>query len=267
MSTEFEKQQEAALEAFLAGETDDFDMYARDPQDFAALAEVVPGLVITSAGGICPLQVSGTILGHPFYYRERHGWAELRVGGEHTDADDELHILSPHWEAAEQVEEFRDGPGWADSLINLIPRLERGTFLFEFPCARIVYDDPDDLSTGHIDESTRGLLSTSVRGVDEADAIRRCTTFEFSQWLADRGIDEQAQRLDHALRVDAFVLKAVSPDTRIFPEVFPDFRLALPPDALLVWDELNGYHRIRTPWAPQEVYLGKDLLNQDQDQD
>lgn len=260
MGEAFDKKQEAALEAFLAGETDNFDMYARDPQDFAALAEVVPGLVITSAGGVCPLQVSGTILGHPFYYRERHGWAELCVGGQHNDVDAELHVLSPHWAAAEQVEEFRAGPGWADSLINLIPRLERAGFLFEFPCARIVYDDPNDLSTAWIDEATRGLLSTNVRGLDEQDAIRRYTTFEFSQWLADRGIGEQAQKDNHAVRVDAFVAKAVSPDTRIFPEVFPDFRVVLPPEAVLVWDELNGYHRIRTPWAPEELYRREGFM-------
>lgn len=259
MSKEFDEKQEKALMAFLNGEidADDFDMYARDPQDFAALSAVVPGLVVTSAGGIVPFQAEGTIQGHPFYYRERHGWAELRIGGEHANGSTDDHVLSPHWIAQEQVEEFRTGPSWADSLVNLVPRLERGTFLFEFPCARIVYDDENDLSTGRIDESTRGLMSTNVRGFDEQDAIARYTTFELSPWLAQKGIDEQKQRLSHQLRVDAFVPKAVSPDTRVFPEDFPDFRIVLPPEAMLVWDELNGYHRIITPWAPEQVYLGE----------
>lgn len=56
------------------------DFYAQDPDDWAFLEPVLPGLRVTSAGGLLPFQASGTLEGRPFYYREEWGSANLRVG-------------------------------------------------------------------------------------------------------------------------------------------------------------------------------------------
>jgi hypothetical protein len=35
---------------------------------------------ITEQGGACPYQATGTILGQPFYFRYRNGYASLEIG-------------------------------------------------------------------------------------------------------------------------------------------------------------------------------------------
>lgn len=46
------------------------------------LIEKHPELTISSYGGSCPVQVEGNYKDKPFYFRLRHSWASLSLGGD-----------------------------------------------------------------------------------------------------------------------------------------------------------------------------------------
>lgn len=132
MSTEFQKNFKEAFFAYLEGEDSDvdFDIYAQDINDWAWLGEMVPGLVLSSAGGVLPFQAEGLYHGHPWYYKERYGQASLRVAqlnAENAYLPGEL-LFSAH----EEVEEFRAGPGWISTILNLFENLEKSPFRYDF---------------------------------------------------------------------------------------------------------------------------------------
>lgn len=72
-----------------------------------------PRVKEASGGGLCPVQWFGTLTnGWVFYYRMRHGWADVHVGPPGTSKD-ELPLINPNWiqedfdQAYAQGEEYR----------------------------------------------------------------------------------------------------------------------------------------------------------------
>lgn len=82
--------------------------------DDTALRELynrIPGLHITSIGGVAPFQVEGTWLEHPFYLRYRHDEVSLRIGSPRFP---ERSIVSaPVWSA------YRDYTGPMNTVTEL----------------------------------------------------------------------------------------------------------------------------------------------------
>lgn len=126
-----------------------FDIYAQDPNDWDWLSQIIPGLCIYSAGGALPFQAEGLINGHPFYYRERHGTARLNIG----EIDGEMPYLNKAvYTASEEVEEFRRGPEWIATFINLLENLKKAPFQYEFSGNEVILandgvKNPDSIST------------------------------------------------------------------------------------------------------------------------
>lgn len=149
MSIEFEKHKKKAfLEAIDSPElASNFNVFAQDLNDWAWLSECVPGLVLSSAGGFGNLQAEGLYYGHPWYYSESDGYATLRVAQLHADNAylPEGTLYTSH----EEVENWRKGPGWISSLINLFENLEKAPCLYRFPAKEIGFkEDREPRSPG-----------------------------------------------------------------------------------------------------------------------
>jgi hypothetical protein len=97
---------------------------------YLPLTDRVPGLEITSAGGACPFQAEGTLLGMPFYFRYRSAHATLRVGEDLFDKS----LYSAGMEFGDD-----DLQGWLEEdefmslMVTLIGDLERAPIAWEFP--------------------------------------------------------------------------------------------------------------------------------------
>lgn len=123
MSTEFNDKQKAQFMAFLAGETDDFDLWACDPETYAvACSQIADGLSVESCGGMLPFQAQGAITALAadgsnvpmrWYYRSKHGVARLNVAVTQCDCPG----LNPLYTAS--LEEFGDEFDYSDWLRNL----------------------------------------------------------------------------------------------------------------------------------------------------
>lgn len=128
-STSFQKAKHAKFKAFLAGETDEFDLWEVDPAEFTSIsAAIADSFTITSAGGMAPFQAMGQITALAedgtqvpmrWYYRSRHSEANLRV----AMTQDECFGSSPlFWASMRELSEF-DYSHWLTNLVALIPQL------------------------------------------------------------------------------------------------------------------------------------------------
>lgn len=229
-----------------------FNPYAVDPARMAWLAELVPGTVITSAGGFVPFQVEGLLHGLPFYYRERTGTASLSVG---QPGAPHAYGPNPLWRAQEDVEELRGGPTWLDSFVNLVENLRPVEFWYEFPHREVTWSDrkPKDINTVTFTPGDDGSPMTfkAARGSTPAVAYERAATFEESAYLSMRGWSVDVQRRIHAAQVATMSRQPSAPDDRVWPDVHPTFAVTVP-DA---WRSIrpDGTTRIVTPWAPGTV--------------
>lgn len=105
----------------------------------------VPGLHIESSGGSCPFQADGTWGdGYTWYFRYRHGYAQLRVGwNESSDEEDQYrYMVNPHWTAGYRYSEEDDGtltmPEFTNLFCLLASQLESEPYAYEF--ARLTND-------------------------------------------------------------------------------------------------------------------------------
>ena len=254
MSKKSHAQQLKKFETFLAGESQDFDVVALDPQLFATAGQrIADGFTIESAGGACPFQATGEICaravdGAPvpmqWYYRSRHGWARLSVG---ISQDSE-----PLFSASlAEIAEF-DYSHWLSNLTTLIQELKPQPYTYSFPAFAIdenyqVHDRVRELGLGvrdvvalhhggdqRVADLPIHRLVTTIGGLghNADEALVDARTFRPTAFLTNNGISEDRQRAYHAALVATMDpspfnpwLNRVDLDTR--PR--PDVQLADPP--------------------------------------
>lgn len=240
MGKEFHENKMKAFKDWVGGGADvDFDLWSQDPDDWKDLRQFIPSLVIASAGGIVPFQAEGLLFGLNFYYRERHGWASLSLA--HTQ--EECYGPNVLYSAGEEVEEFRGGLGWLDSLFNLIPHLEEVEFLYSFPHDELIFEK--DHGEGEVHPHPEGGMKSwvSVRGKTQEEAWAKATRFERHPYFDGLGWSEDFQRRIHEAKMATLRNEPREVDERIFPETPPVFEVQIPE----LWKREDG--RIITPWA------------------
>ena len=180
---------------------------ARKTIDFATVLRRFPSLQIVSAGGACPFQSEGTLQGHPYYFRYRHGYASLSVGGEDC-------VGSPLWHAGEELTDQDDGwlsfEEFTNVFTRLASRLERAPFRYEF---------------AELDEAGQPLFHTNPNGTfPRTWPGWGHTPEEAYEAAATRWHPEVHLWQHYEQEAAALSDSPVEADTRVFPEVDPDFR-------------------------------------------
>lgn len=234
-----------------------FNPYAIDPTQMSWLTDLIPGIVVTSAGGFVPFQAEGLLHGLPFYYRERTGLASLSVGGPGAP-----HAYGPNplWRAQEDVEELRGGRAWLDSLINLVQTLRPLEFRYEFAHREVTWSDrkPKNIDTVTFTPGNDNAPMTfkAARGSTPALAYERAATFEESAYLSGHGWSVDVQRRLHDAQVATMSSEPSAPDDRVWPDIHPTFAVTVPD----TWRTIgpDGTPRIVTPWAPEKVEPSDD---------
>lgn len=192
-----------------------FDLYKQNPADWDFLSEVIPGLVITSAGGILPYQAEGTLHGLPFYFRCRHEQASIRLVavGENAVSGSTLYTAStpaPHMINDEQFIEL---------LIHLVSSLKPAEFRWEFMGRKVTVDknleialsdDEEEISYGWGFTPEEGFLATR----------------EHSEYLLEHGFSHDLQ--DQIWEAKKLNPVPVNSDNRNWPNPEPVFEVKLP---------------------------------------
>lgn len=164
-----------------------------------------PYLTIQYAGNGYPFQAGGAIHNQGFYFRFRHNYASLRVGGD-------LHFKALYAASAEYGE--GEDQGWLEPeefvvlMRMLIPRLERAEIFWEFP--GIVGEDIGPRKAGEPD--TYGDWGHTPEHA-------WCRLHEPSGFLLAHGFDEERQRQMRAAQ--QLRPQTVTVDDRVFPDPDP----------------------------------------------
>lgn len=212
------KHKQAFLDYLAAdsAEPDGFDLYAQDPGAWRDLSARIPGLLITSAGGACPFQVEGTLHGLDFYFRYRHGYADLRVG------DAFRHHLyqsgtafGDEWAGVLSHEEF------ADLMAQLVPELAPASFCYEFVGVKVDVERGEDGNLVFTPTEETCTYYGWGHSAEEAHAALD----SISEYLLDHGFSEADQRRLHAAQAPRPT--PLNTDERVFPDPAPVFA-ALP---------------------------------------
>jgi hypothetical protein len=219
-----------------------FDMWAQDPHDWNWLQEMIPGVVITSAGGIMPFQVEGYLNDHPFYYKERDGDARLNVGAVDGPAP---YLGDCIYTSKTDVEEFRRGPGWISTFMNLIEALARSHFLYEFEGKKVIM--PNNESDKNLDnitvaEGITEIYKTWGHSPEEALAYH---------YTSGKGVlvdhyGWQLEYYDKMIELEDINPIPLNKDERVIPE--PVFEVRAPE----IWRNSEGLVEI-----PENVWVAK----------
>lgn len=176
-------------------------------RDFAELYARVPGLHITSAGGVAPYQVEGTWLGYAFYFRFRGGSATLTIARK----DDEL-FSRPLWSAA--TSHGDDWSGWLNRkeftslFCELAGKLGKAWFRFEFQ-----------------------VLSMPEPSLDGFLPAQQSSDIPTREWVWAYTVEEARERLkEYPYNSVQYAHEPITNDDRVYPETTPEF-IVLPPQA------------------------------------
>lgn len=205
-SKEFAKE---LIEAALRGE--EVDLYRQDPADWEFLAELIPGLVVTSAGGSFPYQAQGTLQGFPFYFRARGEWATLHLSAPGFDPVG-FELL---YYAGTAVPFGFGAQDFCEAMLRLVPALEKSPFRWEFSGYKL--DIPGKKSW----EAVRTDQKEINVGWGHTPEEGWAKTQEISEYLLEHGCTEEMQRKHLELR--GVSKTPLNQDNRVFPEVDPIF--------------------------------------------
>jgi hypothetical protein len=202
------------MEAALAGE--DVDLYQQRPEDWEFLAEFIPGLKITSAGGMLPFQALGTLHGFPFYFRARHEWATLHLSAPGTDPVGWEHLYYASCEAPFHF----TAQDFCEIMLKIVPQIKRASFRWEFDGHKLHFPDPKKWEAVQSEEKDThyGWGVTPEEGW--------LATQEMSEYLLEHGCSEETQRRFNELR--EISKTPLNQDTRVFPESDPVFEVRWP---------------------------------------
>lgn len=187
-----------------------FDMHAQDPNDWTWLAEFIPGIIISSAGGIWPFQAEGLLHGLPFYYKDKQGSASLHIGpadGSPFGSDCIYYATvetGKDWEA--------DAENFPRLLAECVSKLERLPFLWEFPMHEVNRDENGKFYR------TGNMTHFVGRGDTALDGYFAC--MERLIDLCGRHWPGQEDEYLELLEVSS---AAINQDERVFPDPEPEF--------------------------------------------
>lgn len=188
----------------------DFDIYAQDPNEWAELSEIIPGLIVSSAGGICPFQSEGLLHGLPYYLKERGGWISLRVG--QTEGNAFSDVL---YAAGMEYKEFADISYFEDMLIKLVPLLKPASFRWEFEAKKLEWDEAGEWTGGATDE----IETQYGWGNTPEEALLQIQ--EISEYLVEAGMSAEMQvAMNKARQINPI---PINEDNRVWPEEMPNF--------------------------------------------
>lgn len=240
MSKEFDEKQKEAFMEWVSGDSPlDFDIHAQDNSEWAWLQQFVPGVVISSAGGMLPFQAFGLIHGHPFYYREEWGGASIRVA---TLDGTPLKMSEVLWSAsAEIADEFRQGTGWISTLMNLLENLEKASFRYDFPCKKIHFVEGKGIESAYVTDEI-DKYGKCGWGVTPEDAYAQAK--EPSAYLLENGWSVEEQERQFIMQEVPTVPSNV--DERVYPDPAPVFEVRVPE----LWRDDNGLIEI-----PEEFFF------------
>lgn len=204
---------EDAFKAWIEDEqTDvDFDIWAQSPEDWRDLSDRIPGLIVSSAGGIGLYQAEGLLHGLPFYYREKQGWASLRVGQADGDAFSD-YLYHAGAACSEWVEEEQ----FSAMMLQLVPKLQKSPFLWKFSGKKLI-----DLPNGDVAASEEENPFIASWGFTPEEAYQRL--HDADDYLTAQGYDEAVQHRWWELQQVNPVPKNY--DNRVWPNPEPDFKV------------------------------------------
>lgn len=197
------------LKDLKSGKREDFDMYRQDPDDWKDLSDAIPGLVITSAGGIMPYQAQGTLHGHPFYFRCRGEHASLRL----VEVDGDAVADNPLYSAGVPTDYMIDTDGFIELMKRLVPQLKRAPFRWEFEGKKVTVDSEFTVLSSEETEISYGWGNTPEEGFID--------TKQHSEYLTDKGFTTEIQNKLWAARELNPI--PVNSDNRNWPAVEPVF--------------------------------------------
>lgn len=222
---EFQQKKKEAFIAYLESSEDDeieFDLYSQNLDSWLWLQESIPGILISSAGGIAPFEVQGLLHGHPFYYRDRHGYASLSLG----EVDGEPPYLGDKtlYGSSTETEEFGGAENFVENLMKLVPKLERTSFPYKFRGRKIIFGE-GGIQAGdyHASEDFDDFGHVGW-GYFPEEAFEKLA--EPSEYLLSQGWTEDIQRRIYELQ--EFSPEPINTDERKYPEVDPPFTVNQP---------------------------------------
>lgn len=191
-----------------------FDLYAKPLSQYAWAQEYIPGLIVSSAGGLMPFQAEGLINGYPFYYRNEQNYADIRIGAEGSGN----YILQEEalWGASIEFKNVEPAH-FIETLTLLLPKLERTLFWYEFEAYKTVFEDAKGKWAWSIDRSAKEWLGARASNVEDAYA----QLMEPSEYLIEHGFTAQEQRKRTIASNPGSVPR--KQDTRVWPDPMPVF--------------------------------------------
>lgn len=207
-----------------------FDMNAQDIDEWLWMQEFIPGIIVSSAGGSVPFQAQGLIHGLPFYYRDRHGYADFRVGP--ADGDDVVLNHEALYSASCKTEEFMGQETFFRNWLYLIPRLSRAQTRYEFKGRQVefTYEDRQIIDVFPMDRE----YSYYGWGMDAAEARASLDDFWF-QLPSELSTppEKQTDIINRWCEYAAVSMEPHEPEVRIFPNPEPTFTVRNVPLDLL----------------------------------
>lgn len=115
----------------------DFDIRAQHVREWDDLKEVIPSILVSSAGGFLPFEMMGWVCSFPFYIRSEWGRAELRIAASEGDV-----FLGPFlWMSATSTPDGMDRSQLISVISSLFSGLEVAPFLYGFAGRRVEFVD------------------------------------------------------------------------------------------------------------------------------
>lgn len=118
----------------------DFDIRAQHVREWDDLKEVIPSILVSSAGGFLPFEMRGWVCSLPFYIRSEWGEAELRIAADEGDI-----FRGPLlWTSTTTIPEEMDRPQLISVISSLFSKLEVAPFLWGFTGRKVEFVDAPD---------------------------------------------------------------------------------------------------------------------------
>jgi hypothetical protein len=196
-----------------------FDMYAQDIDAWSFLRELIPGIVVSSAGGAGLFQAEGLLNEYPFYFRSETGTASICIAT--PDGSPHLFTGDTLWFGRCDTDGdifFMSDEDFVRELMKCMKDLKVAPFLWEFRGKDVEYHDNHNLEAGWtiLDKAKEfyGYGQTAEEGYAKASE-----PFTDKRFLAIMDIPTQ-KRLWQEQEVNP---NPVNQDKRVFPAVAPEF--------------------------------------------
>ena len=193
-----------------------FDLYAQNPNNWEWASEIIPGLIISSAGGMFPFQAEGLLQGLPFYYREEYGYASIRVGEENGPVPylDSNYIANIGGIPGESRGEY-----FIHTISLLVPKLEKAPFYWKFKARKLEFTDDPKNKLGFV--VTNEYDYVGAWGFTAEEAYKKTA-------LPNERLSERSSAFSAERQKEMWIAKEVDPtpmnqDNRVFPNPEPHF--------------------------------------------